>query len=764
LAQTTAQTPDPYAGLKLRYRLLPPWLALGIIIALHVLALPFLFKIHFNNIPEVFSPEDSPALQFRRQLLKEFPTDESLVALFEGDDLYQPQFLAALHRVSVRLEKHPLIDRVMAVINQEHIAATDDGFAVEPLIDPDDIESRTPKEWLDRVKADRFAPGLLASKDGKALALAVRPKPVEEGLARREVELAVRDAIHAEKLDGQLTAVAGQVAVTVGQLESIWRDSARFIPLTVGIGLLLLWWVVGRIRPVVIGALAMSTVVSVSVAGLVISGRPYTPISAMIPTLMAAYTTATLLHFYAAVQRARVALLPRPQRIDRALSETLKPGIFNVLTTAAGLISLTLAPIPPVQTFGLAGALGTVTVFLVVYGLIPPMLLKWDVPRWPRRRSGLGKFRHAAAFLTFTSLRHPAWVLAVTFSLVLAGIPAMMRIHVESDLLKFFSPRHPITLGTERVETRLSGVTPLEIVITGQKRDSLKEPGQLNAIRALQTWLETLPEVDRTVSLPEMLEEMNWAFNGEDEGFRVIPDSRKLVHQYLLIYDGDDLYEIANREFDRTRLLISLNVHGANEISRVMDIIRAHLEQHPLPALQWRFSGFGDLFAEQENMIVEGQILSFFTAFGQIALLMFLLWRSVRAAVICLIPNLTPLFFVFVVMGLTGISLDVATMMIAGVVLGITMDDTIHLYHAYRHRLQQGRSPVFAIARSFEASGRAVMAISLVLVAQFSLLAFSDFRPTANFGLLCAVGLLSGQFFELMLLPALLGLQQRSRT
>ena len=100
-------------------------------------------------------------------------------------------------------------------------------------------------------------------------------------------------------------------------------------------------------------------------------------------------------------------------------------------------------------------------------------------------------------------------------------------------------------------------------------------------------------------------------------------------------------------------------------------------------------------------------------------------------------------------------------MLIAGVILGITVDDTIHLYHGYLHRIRNGVSPVFAIIRSVESSGRAVIAISIVLIAQFSLLGLSDFRPTAHFGTLCAVGLFAGQVFELLLMPALLGLKLR---
>jgi len=511
----------------------------------------------------------------------------------------------------------------------------------------------------------------------------------------------------------------------------------------------------------VVGGLAMCTVVSASVAGLVLSGQPYTPITAMIPTLMAAYTTATLLHFYAAVQRARIALLSRPQRIARALKETFIPGLFNVLTTGAGLLSLLWVDIPPVQAFGLSGAIGTLMVFLVVFILVPPILLKWDTPRWPRRRSGMAHARRVAAAVAVFSLRNAKAVLASTVVIVLATIPLAMQVKVESNLLKFFAPDHRISRSTDRVESTLSGVTGLEIVLTGTARDSLKDPATLAQIKALQTWVEQQPEVDRGFSLIDVLEEMNRAFSGEDLGANALPTNRNLVEQLLLIYDGKDLYELVNREFQRGRITLSLNVHGANEISQVIDKVRTHVAAQPIAGVAIDLAGYGRLFSDQEDSIVNGQVKSFASAFLQILLLMALLFRSFRGALICLVPNLAPLFFIFVVMGVTGIALDVATVLIAGVILGITVDDTIHLYHGYLHRIRHGVSPVFAIIRSVESSGRAVIAIAVVLIAQFSLLGLSDFRPTAHFGMLCAVGLFAGQVFELLLMPALLGLQLR---
>ena len=740
-------------------RMLPPWLALAILLGIQLVSLPFLLKLHFNNAPDIYSPPDSSTIQLRESLFKEFPNDEAVVALFEGDNLYTPAFLAALDRVAKKMAAQSGVDRVLTLTTVEHIDATDDGFAVSLLVDPKHLADRTPQQWKARVLGDPIAPGLIVSRDGRAIALAVRPKFLKESLARRDIENALDAAITAEKLDAYHTATAGTVAQTVAELRSLWRDSAIFIPLTFVIGMALLWWVVGRIRPVVIGGLAMGMVVSASVAGLVAFGQPYTPITAMIPTLMAAYTVATLLHLYAAIQRGRIARLSRPQRIARALKETFIPGLFNILTTGAGMLSMLWISIPPVQTFGLAGAIGTLMVFLVVFVLVPPILLKWDTPRWPRHRSGLAHARRIAAAVAVFSLRNSKVVLITTALLLLATIPLVMQVKVESNILEFFAPDHPLSRGTERIERELSGVTGLEIVLTGTTRDSLKDPARLAQIKDLQTWLEQQPEIDRSLSLVNVLEEMNRAFSGDAPGVDALPTSRKLVEQLLLIYDGKDVYELVNHEFQRGRIALSLNVHGSNETGQVIDRIRTHLAAHPIAGVRYDIAGFGQLFADQTDRIVNGQIKSFASSFLQILLLMALLFRSLSAGLICLIPNLAPLFFVFVVMGVTGIALDVATVLIAGIILGITVDDTIHLYHGYQHRLHHGISPVFAIIRSMESAGRAVIATAVVLIAQFSLLSLSDFRPTAHFGMLCAVGLFSGEVFELLLMPALLSLR-----
>jgi len=737
--------------------------ALVIIVLAHVVFGALLLRLDINNAPGLYFPADAPATVLERELREEFPSDEFLIGLFSDEHIYAAPTLAAIHRVVERMGRHPDVDRVFSVTSVEHISGTEDGFVVESLIDPDKLAAQTEEARRTRVLGDRFVPGWLASKDGKSLAVVVRTRQLDESRQRQSIEREFHAAAADEQLQDKLVAVAGTVALDAAELRSMLHDTLLFTPLVMGLGLLLLYWVVGRLAPVVIGAVAMSTVVVVCVGLIAAVGQHYTLVTAMTPTLLSAYTVSNLLHLYAAAKRMQDAGFRRPKRIVFALQSVHAPSMFNVLTTAAGMLSLVLVQIPPIQVFGMIAAVGVVTIYFTVFYLVPALLMKFDNKRWPKRGSGFAWTRRISFALARFGMRRAGWVAGSALVLVVSAVPMVLSVEAESDLLKFFSETHPLTQATARVESELVGVTALEIVIDGPARDAFKDAKRLQAIKALQARVEALPEVDRTLSMMDIVEEMNWAFNEEDPQFRRLPDDDKLLSQLLLIYDGRDLQELVNGEYQRMRILLNVNVHGANAIQRVIDQVEGLIETVDAPDLKWQIGGYGRLFADQEDLLVVGQLHSFMGAFGQIFLLLLVLWRSFPFAVIGMLPNLAPLYFVFALMGAAGIYLDMATVLIAGVVLGITVDDTIHLFHSYLHRRAQGYSAVFAVARSFEASGRAVVAVSLLLVSQFLLLSTSDFVPTSNFGVLTAIGLLSGQLMELLLLPALLVLWSKVR-
>ncbi len=736
-------------------------MAVAIIAIIHLAGGALLLSLKLNNAPGLYFPAQAPATLLEKELRREFPNDEFLIGLFEGDAVYETRSLQAMDRIAADMVRHPDVDRVFSVTRVDHIVGSADGFVVEPLIDVQRLDRDTPQARRDRVLKDRFAPRWLASPDGKALAVVVRTKPLSESRQRQSIEKGFRASVEQHGLSGQLSAVAGTVVLDAAEMDSMLRDTVVFTPLVMGLGLALLYWVVGRIIPVLIGAAAMSTAVTLSVALIALLGQPYTLVTAMVPTLISAYTAANLLHFYAAVKRMRDAGFHRPKRVVFALQAVNVPAMFNVLTTAAGMVSLVLVPIPPVQVFGLIGAFGVLAIYFVVFYLVPPLMAKFDHGPWAGDSGGFAWTRAISFGMTRLSIRYAGWAAGLLFVLMLAGASLAWKVQADSDLLKFFGPEHPLTVSTERVEKALIGVTALEIVVDGAAPDAFKSVEMLQRIQKLQQQVEGLPQVDRAFSMMDIVEEMNWAFNEENPAFRAMPRDDRTLAQLLLIYDGRDLQELVNSDFQRMRILLNVNVHGANAIASVISDIEKLIAQSGTQQLKWQIAGYGRLFADQEDLLVVGQLQSFAGAFGQIFLIMLLLWRTVPAAVISMLPNLAPLLCVFMIMVASGIYLDMATVLIAGVVLGITVDDTIHLLHHYQIRRDKGLGVVYSIARSVEASGKAVLATSLLLVSQFLLLSTSDFVPTSNFGLLTAAGLVAGQFLELALLPALLVLWSR---
>ncbi len=737
---------------------------IALLVCLFVAAGATLSRLRVDNTPNEYAPADSATVKLDEDLRRQFPRDWGLVLLFRSENPYRSQFLSRLHALTQRLALDPRIERVLSPTTLDHISGTEDGFAVEPLIDPAGLGSGDPEQRRKRVLGDPFAPGLVASPDGHGLALIVRSKELHDSLERLRLYNSVLDSIHESGLDGSLVATAGEIALDVAELKSVLRDSAVFVPITTAAGLVLLWFLFRRRVAIVLAIVAISFNVTIAIAAIAIWNRPLTLVTAMAPPLVAALTIAALIHLYNAIYSASARGLAGADRMSAALAELRRPAWYTSITTAAGLFSLGLSPIPPIQTFGFASGIAALAIYPLTIWALPALLIVWDRKPWP----GRGRVGASLDFVVSRSaklaLRRPVWVTGIVLALLAAGSPLLMKVQAETDVYRFFRDSHWLTRSTNAVERDLAGIWMLEIVFDGPGRDALKDPERLKALKDFQNWLDGLPDVDRTYGMTDIVEQMNWAFHGEDQQFRRLPDDRRLLSQYLFIYDGRDLYELVDRDFQRTRMTANLKVHGATAIQGVIRQIEAHLQDHPVADLHWQIGGRAKLFAEQQDRLVTGQIRSLGLALVLMFGLMLLLWRSVSAAVLCMIPNVSPIILIFIAMGALDIRLDMATAMIASVAVGIAVDDTIHVYEGFSRQRARGVRVFAALIRTYNRAGRAVAATTTILSAQFLLLMFSAFVPTEQFGLLTSIGLVAALLFDLLLLPALIVLFYGRRT
>ena len=371
-----------------------------------------LLRLNINNAPEVYLPKTVPSVVLDKELRKKFPSDEVLIALFQGD-VYSDHFLAGLADATRRLQKQPLVERVLSVFTVDHVAGSEDGFVVEPLLDPNRYKSLTIDERRSRVLHDRFAPGMLASKDGSTLALVIRPVRLDQSWQHVALESAlVPGGQRGRHQRSPCRRGRAGIATYAAEFRSMTRDTLTFVPIAFLLGVALLWIMFRRLIAVVAGSLAMGVVTAATVAMIAISGNPYTLVTAMLPSLMAALTAALLIHFFNAITLAAERGLTGAERVAWACRTIERPARFTALTTAAGLASLALSPIPPIRVFGLAAAAGTLLIYLVCIVLLPPLFARWDKRAWPKEGAGLVWAIRLVRFLSSVGIRRAGAVVA----------------------------------------------------------------------------------------------------------------------------------------------------------------------------------------------------------------------------------------------------------------------------------------------------------------------------------------------------------------
>ena len=745
---------------RLPWKLYFSFLCLLIIAILPNILLP---NLNINNAPKTFLPSDQPSVVFDNKVRETFPDDEVIILLFEGVALFSDGFLNAYHELGETFANHELIDDVISLTRQDHISGSDDGFLVDPLIDIDSLDDSRPLERLERAISDRFALNSLVAEDGSAIAMVIIPQALNDSIKHLALEEEILSIIKTHQLEGYLSVMAGEIATDVAQMRAILRDNMLFIPATVILGLLLVWWLFHRMIAVIVTGVTTGAVVSSTIAFYVLFQQPFNSISGIIPPLLSALTIAALVHLFNALHYASKRGLIGRERVNAALAEIRRPALFSALTTSAGLASLGLSPIPPISVFGLTSAVGVLLIYVIVIHILPPIFSRFDLRDWPSRKSGLALMDEMVKKLFHLGIKYPIPIVATILLALALTAPYIAKIQVETNIQEFFPPSHPLRVATNHIEEKLVGTTPLEIIFSAEQPDTLIQPAALHHLKDLQHWLEKQPEVDKTVSVADFVEEMNWGFHAQQNDFLTIPDDPDLISQYIFIYDGEDMFDFIDEDYQQARLTMNVNVHGANEISELMGKIEHYLARNPPLGAKWRITGAGRLFADQETLLIKGQIYSLGGALALIFILMLVLWRSVKDTLICMIPNLSPIVLIFIIMGWLGIRLDMATAMIASVAVGIAVDDTIHIYHGFIHRVRKGIHPVYALARTYHQAGRAVMTTTIILCSQFLLLLASAFVPMGHFGILTSVGLLAALVFDLLLLPALLILLFRTK-
>jgi len=456
----------------------------------------------------------------------------------------------------------------------------------------------------------------------------------------------------------------------------------------------------------------------------------------------------------------------------RAYRKTGMPIFLTTITTMAGMSALMISDIPQIRVFGFHSALGVAMALLFTLFLLPVLLDIWHpfnrkaAERALRRKqkSWLQPLLDRIPRFVDRRAKHIVVVYFVFFGLLLFGAS---QVRVDSNLVELTKKSSEIRVTYDLVDKHMMGGQNIEFMFDLGQADALKNPNVLKVIDELQTHLETTYSdfVLKTFSLADFVKDTNKVMHEGLASFERIPDDQRLTAQLLYLFDNanpEDRRNLVSDDYSKSHIVLQLRNAGSYEYTDFFTRINADLERafEPLrehyPMLELNVTGSLALMMKLVDHISWTQIKSFSFALLIITGMMMLTLGSVQAGLIAMVPNLLPAFFTFGVMGLLGVSLDTDTLIIAPLIIGIAVDDTIHFVAHYRDAWFESGDVDKALTSTIKEVGQAVTFTTLILGIGFSTLAFSDYLGHAKTGIFGSTAIFIALSSDLLLLPALI--------
>lgn len=596
-----------------------------------------------------------------------------------------------------------------------------------------------------------------------------------------------------EVLQAMIWLAAGMIAIFVILLRTLFRSfSAVFWPIVI-ILLSLVWsW----------GLTAWS-------------GANLSTMVSLTAMLVFAVGIADCVH----VLSAYFAFRQEGENHDTALSSAYeKTGLaimVTSLTTMAGVLSLALSDLVPIQVFGVMSALGVILAFVFTVVLLP-ILLSFRHPaadsgktagaglllRWQKLPAtvqiavlllivaaliwgagfGIGLYLSLITLMTLAVMRWQPqllefcrhlsmsrpWTIILLFTTVfVTSLYGTSQVRIDSNVAELARDHSAPRIAYRMVDTHMAGAQTLSMMIDVGVSDGLMEPAILRAMESLQTHImqRYQDEVSRTYSLANIVKDTYQIMNGDNPDYYRIPDSAVTVSQLLYLFNSanpEERRSLVSDDFSRSHITINAYNAGSYQYQQFFEELNADIDavfgplQTQFPDLQVNVTGSVALMMRAMDEIAQSQYSSLLFALAVISVIMVITLGSVQAGLISIVPNLVPALLTFGVMGLLGITLDTDTLLIAPVIIGVAVDDTIHFMTSYRVELARTRDMNQALNNTLHHVGRAVMFTTLILGTGFAILSFSEYLGIAKIGIFGGLAIFVALLCDLLLLPALL--------
>lgn len=723
-------------------------------------------RIEIDASNEGLMLEQDPARQYYEQVKSTFGSDELTVVMVKVDDVFAPHVLDLIHRLSEALERIEGVTRVDSLATVDNITADEDGLEIAPL-----LRSGVPSDpvALAHIRAKALANpmfvGNLVSTDARAAGLLIY---TQSAPGDREFNGRFSGAVDAllarESAPGVTLYQIGGPLIKATVADYVRRDQLTLIPLSAVTLFLVLLLGFRTAQGVAVPLITGLTSIVWGVGLMGLFGIPMNVVTGAVPSLVLVVGFAEAVHIISAYHRLLRDGRGKLPALTQAVEEIALPILVTTATTILAFATLIATDITMLIQFGYAATLALGANFAATLIGVPLLLRLWPEPRGLRASAfdaaadpGPGASRAASA--TDFILRHRLPIAAGFALAAVASLWGWYSLRVDTDFTSYFREDSTIRQRMRDVDQALAGASAFFVVVDAGAENRIADPAVLKQIAGLQAFLESVPGIDKTVSIVDYLSQLDAAFGGKAASLRAVPDSAEVVAQHLLVMDRAQTGRFLDLPASSANILVRHNLTGSWELSHALSRLDAYVAEH-VRGVDVRASGQAVLTSRAADYMAINEVTSFLYTLAIIGLIHSALFMSVKAGVLSLVPNVVPVVYSFGLMGLLDIPLSTGTAMVATIAIGIAVDDTVHNMVTYSRQLDEHHDQRTAVLRTMAIQSRPIVYISLALAAGFLVLAFSRFVPTVHVGLLSAFVMIAAMVSELVLAPILMSSTQ----
>jgi len=734
------------------------------------------FAYHARNIRidssiESLLPQDDPEKQYYNEVRRLFGSEDVAVIGIITDNVYTPQTLEKIKRLTEDFRKIPEVKNVFSLTNAPDIVAKILGEPQELLIPeiPTTVEAAAPLR--DKLVAQPIYIKNLVSADGRATAvnLVFLESITDNEFVRRGVDDKIQALIDRENGPERIY-YTGLPHFKASSAKAMFEDLSRLLPLALLLIVIVLALCVRSVRGVALPVLTVIMSVIWTLGIMVLCGSRLSLGTLALPPMLLVLGIAYSLHVV-----TEYLELARPGRtVEEVLLETLHsinaPVLMAALTTVLGFLSLIANNIVSIREMGVYSAVGITIGFFLSVVFVPAVLALLPLPL-RREETYSPALTSALRKLATIVMRHRRAVIVGSLLVGFLAILPIPSIQVGSNFLSIFRESHPTRQAAEIISHNLVGSMAFYVVVDGAEQDLMRKWDTLKRIKDLQEYINSLPGVDKTVSFVDYCELF-------DQGMRSLPpeegaegspqpepsksfweEPERLTDVMQMIFLNPSYVSgvVNHPNYSRSNILVRTSLTRPSEIADIVEKIQTFAKEHFPPAeLTAHPTGSLILSTRTASNLITGQVESLLFTAVVIFVIMTIMFLSVRVGVIAMIPNVFPILSFFGLMGASGAVLSLSTNTIASIVLGLAVDDTIHIMTRLSTEVRTTMDQQEALLRSLSTVGKPTLYYSLLVFLGFLSFVLSSFAPVQEFGLLSAATIVFGVIAELLLLPALL--------